>query len=96
MITKRTVFFGTGRHIQMPLYELPNKLFHAGAKDVGANGSGVGGRGKQYPRIQGSFFKKIMLGKIISAVCKLDLSPQIMLLIFFLCCFYCFMPYNSN
>ncbi len=34
-------------------------------------------------RIQGSFFKKIMLGKIISAVCKLDLSPQTMLLIFF-------------
>lgn len=53
---------------------------------MGANGSGVGGiggRGKQYSRIQGSFFKKIMLGKIISAVCKLYLSPQTMLLIFF-------------
>ncbi len=48
-------------------------------------------------RIQGSFFKKIMLRKIISAVCKLDLSPQTMLLIFFKCyCFNCFMPYNSN
>ncbi len=46
MIITRIVFFGTDRHIQMPLYELPNTLFHAGAKDVGANESGVGGRGK--------------------------------------------------
>lgn len=53
--------------------------FHAGAKDVGANGSGVGGiggRGK-------TMLKKVMLGKIINAVCKRYLSPQIMLLIFF-------------
>lgn len=75
-------------------------LFHAGTKDVGANGSGVGGiggRGK-HSRIQDSFFKKVMLGKIISAVCKLYLSPQTLLLIFFLTCycFCCFMPYNSN
>lgn len=65
---------------------------HAGPKDVGANGSevgGTGGRGKQDSRIQVSLRKSCWERSSVqfaSSICALKQCYS----------FYCFMSYNSN